>query len=63
MRWVGYVALMGERRGFYGKKITERVHLENPGVDWMIIVRLIFRKWDVGAWTGSMWLTTGDGHL
>jgi hypothetical protein len=25
----------------------------------------IFRKWDVEAWTGSIWLRigTGDGHL
>jgi len=27
--------------------------------------RWIFRKWDVGAWTGSSWLKkgTGGGHL
>jgi len=30
-----------------------------------LILRLIFRKWDVGAWTGSIWLRieTGGGHL
>jgi len=30
-----------------------------------IILRWIFRKWDVGAWTGSIWLSigTGDGLL
>jgi len=25
--------------------------LEEPGVDEMIILSWIFRKWDVGAWT------------
>jgi len=30
-----------------------------------IILRWIFRKWDVGVWTGSAWLKigTGGGHL
>jgi len=30
-----------------------------------IILRWIFRKWDVGAWTRSSWLSTGTGggHL
>jgi hypothetical protein len=38
---------------------------EDPGVDGWIILRWIFRKWDVGAWTGSVWLRigTGGGHL
>jgi hypothetical protein len=28
-------------------------------------LRWIFRKWDVGVWTGSSWLRieTGGGHL
>jgi len=26
-----------------------------------IIVRWVFRKWDVGAWTGSIWLRIGRG--
>jgi len=26
-----------------------------------IILRWIFRKWDVGVWTGSGWLTIGTG--
>jgi len=26
--------------------------LGDPGVDGKIILRLIFRKWDVGVWTG-----------
>jgi len=36
-------------------------HLENPGVDGRIILRWIFRKWDVGVWTGSSWLRLGTG--
>ena len=42
-----------------------RDNLENPGVDVRIGLRLMFRKWDVGAWTGSMCLSigTGGGHL
>jgi hypothetical protein len=31
------------------------------GVDGRIILRWIFRKWDVGAWTGSTWLRIGTG--
>ena len=31
-------------------------HLEDPGVDGRIILRWIFRKWDVEVWTGSIWL-------
>jgi len=29
--------------------MRERSHLEDPGVDGRIILRRIFRKWDVGA--------------
>ena len=29
-------------------------HLEDTGVDEWIILRWIFRKCDVGVWTGSM---------
>ena len=46
-------------------KLRERDHWENPGVDGRIILRWIFRKWDVGVWIGSSWLVigTGDEHL
>jgi len=42
-----------------------RDHLGDRGVDLRIILRWIFRKWDVGVWTGSCWLSigTGGGHL
>jgi len=43
----------------------ERGHLEEPGVDERIILRWIFRKWNGGAPTGSIWLRigAGGGHL
>jgi hypothetical protein len=30
-------------------------HWGNPGVDERIILRWIFRKWDVGVWTELSW--------
>ena len=57
MRWAEHVARMGERRGVYrvlmGKPEGRRP-LEISGIDRRIILRWIFRKWDVGAWTGSI---------
>jgi hypothetical protein len=39
--------------------------LGDPGIGGWIIIRWIFRKCDVGVWTGSSWLriVTGGGHL
>jgi hypothetical protein len=34
-------------QGFGGGNLRERVHLEDPGVGGRIILRWIFRKWDV----------------
>jgi len=67
LRWAGHVACIGERRGLYrvlvGKHEGKRP-LGDPGVDGRIL-RWSSRKWDVGVWTGSSWLTmgTGGGHL
>jgi len=68
MRWAGHVARMGKRRGVYrilvGKPESKRL-LGRQGVDGKIILRWIFRKWNVGVWTGSSWLRIGTdgGHL
>jgi hypothetical protein len=42
--------------GFWWGNLRERDHLEDPGMNGRIILRCIFRQWDVGVWTGSMWL-------
>jgi hypothetical protein len=66
--WAGHVERIGERRGVcrvFVRKVRERDHLGDPGVDERVIIRWIVRKWDVGLWTGSSWLRigTGGGHL
>jgi hypothetical protein len=59
---------MGESTGLYrvlvGKSKGNNC-LQEPGVDGKIILRWIFRKWNVEAWTGWIWLRrgTGGGHL
>jgi len=34
---------------FWRRNLKERDHLEDPDVDEMIILRWIFRKWNVGC--------------
>ena len=68
MRLAGHVARIGKGEtytGFWWGNLRERDHLEDPGADGRIILRWIFRKWDVGAWTSSSWLRTaaGGGHV
>jgi hypothetical protein len=50
---------------FWWGNLRERDHLEDPVVDGRTILRWIFRKWDVGSWTGSICfrIGTGGGHL
>jgi len=40
--------------------LKEKYHLGDPDVDGRIILRRIFRKWEVGVWTGSSWLRVGQ---
>ena len=59
---------MGERRGVY-RVLVEKHEGKRPlgdqDVDGRIILSWMFRKWDVGVWTGSSWhrIGTGGGHL
>jgi len=56
MRQAGHVASMRERRAIYRVlvgKPEERDHFKEPGLDGRIILRWIFWKWDVEAWTRS----------
>jgi len=45
--------------------LRERDRLEDIGVDGSVILRWIFRKWDMVALIGSSWLRTGKcgGHF
>ena len=56
----------GERRDVYRvlvRKPEGKKELGRPRrVDGRIILRWIFSKWDVGAWTGSSWLRIGTGR-
>jgi hypothetical protein len=64
MRWTGNVARNGKGEAFTGfwlGNLRERDHLGNPGEDGRIILRWIFRKWDVRPRTGLMWLRLGTG--
>jgi len=59
---------MGKRRGAYRvlvRKPKGKRPLGRPRGNGMIILRWIFREWNVGVWTGSSWLRirTGGGHL
>jgi len=45
--------------GFWWGNLRERDHLEEPDVDGRIILRWIFKKCDVGARTGLIWVRIG----
>ena len=46
-------------------KVRARDHLGDPDVDGKIILRWIFRKYDMNVWSESSWLMIGtvDRHL
>jgi hypothetical protein len=46
-------------QGFGGGNLRERDLLGDPRVDGRKILKLTFKKWDVGVWTGSSWLRIG----
>jgi hypothetical protein len=50
---------MGRREAcirFWWGNLRGKDHWGDPGVAGRIILRWIFRKWDVGVWTGLGWL-------
>ena len=51
--------------GFWWGNLRERDHWRDPDVDGRILLRWIFRKWDVRACSELNWLRTGTGggHL
>ena len=51
--------------GFWWGNLSERDHWGDPDLDWRIILRWIFRKWEGVVGTGWSWLRigTGGGHL
>ena len=51
--------------GFLWGNLKEIKQLGDPGLDERIILIWIFRKWDLGVWTRSIWLRIGTsgGHL
>ena len=51
--------------GFWWGNLKERDQWGDPDVDWRIILKWIFRKWEGAVWTGWSWLRigTGGGHL
>jgi len=50
-------------QGFNGETRRKETHLEDTGVDGRILLRWIFRKWDVGVRTGSSWIRIGTGGV
>ena len=52
IRWAENVACMGRGKactGLWWENLRERDHWDDPGVDGRIILRRIFRKWDLGC--------------
>jgi len=49
----------GAYTGFWWGSLRER----DQAVDGRIILRWIFRKWDLGLWTGLSWLRIGTSGM
>jgi hypothetical protein len=57
MAWdvAGLVEERGVYRVWWGS-LRERDHLGDAGIGGRIILGWMFRKWDMGVWTGLGWL-------
>jgi hypothetical protein len=51
----------GKKTGFQWGDSREGDHLEDLGVDWRIILKLIIKKWYGKVWPGLIWLRIGRG--
>jgi hypothetical protein len=51
--------------GFWWENLRKRDYLRDLGLDERISLKRIFRKWDMGVWTGLRWLRIerGGGNL
>jgi hypothetical protein len=68
MRWAGYVAHVGERRGVYRglvRKPEGKRPLGRPKRRRKNNIKMDFQKMGFGGWSGSSWLRikAGGGHL
>jgi hypothetical protein len=62
LRWAGHVARMGEGRVVYRFLVGKpegRDRWGDRSLDGRIMLRWIFKKWDVGLRTGLVWLRIG----
>jgi hypothetical protein len=59
MRWVGHVARKGECFQVENSQVRNR--LEDIGVDGMIILKWILKKYKGRIWIGFIWLMIGSG--
>jgi hypothetical protein len=67
-RWAGHVARMGAWRGpcrVLVVDLREGDYLEDQNADGRIILKWIFKKWNLKACSGLSWLRigTGGGYL
>jgi hypothetical protein len=47
--------------GFWWGHLSERDHLEEPGLDGRIILKWVSNTWDGETFTGFLWLGKGAG--
>jgi len=52
MRWARHGRQERCNKGFWWGDLREGDHLENLGLDWSLILKLILKKWGGEPWTG-----------